>query len=448
MQFIELKDFILLPIYLIVIYIIAYNSRNRIYGPGNPLYKYYIPALSVKIIGALGIGLVYQYYYGVGGDTSNYYRNGKIVSEIFSTSLSDYLDLVFKPILSTLDIRAKINWTDSGFGYNESNYFPIRVLAVFELFTFQTYLPSAVLFAFLSFTGIWKAYSTIVHIFPVLYKEFAIAFLFMPSVFFWGSGILKDTLVIAALSWLFYASYMVFILRVNLMKGIFILVISIGTLLIIKPYVALTFLPSLVFLVFFTYRNRIKSHFLKVIALPLILFIVVAGGLFIIDTIGQQNQRFSADNLVGEAATFNANNMAAGSSVDVGISGNMGTLQLLKVAPLAIITTLFRPFIFEVSNPLMLLSALEGTYIIYLFGLILVRTGIVNAFRIISQNPMVSFCLIFSLIFAFAVGIATSNFGTLVRYKIPCIPFFMTALFIIRHQSQVLVVRRGFGKQA
>jgi hypothetical protein len=34
------------------------------------------------------------------------------------------------------------------------------------------------------------------------------------------------------------------------------------------------------------------------------------------------------------------------------------------------------------------------------------------------------------LFFAFAVGLSTSNFGSLVRYKIPAIPFFVASLMI------------------
>jgi hypothetical protein len=63
--------------------------------------------------------------------------------------------------------------------------------------------------------------------------------------------------------------------------------------------------------------------------------------------------------------------------------------------------------------------------------MLIFRTGIAQAIRSISKFPLVSFCIVFSIVFAFAVGFSTSNFGTLVRYKIPCIPFFMAALFII-----------------
>lgn len=47
------------------------------------------------------------------------------------------------------------------------------------------------------------------------------------------------------------------------------------------------------------------------------------------------------------------------------------------------------------------------------------------------KNHLLSFSLIFSLFFAFSVGISTSNFGSLVRYRIPVLPFFVACLFIM-----------------
>jgi len=42
------------------------------------------------------------------------------------------------------------------------------------------------------------------------------------------------------------------------------------------------------------------------------------------------------------------------------------------------------------------------------------------------------YCFLFSLIFALFVGATTLNFGTLCRYKIPCMPFFVISLFLIQ----------------
>ena len=434
MQFIEIKDYILLPIYLAIIYVIAYNRRNSRYNPHSPLYKYYIPALTAKIVGALSLGIVYQYYYR-GGDTGIYFINSKLVSEFFFTDFGSFIDLIFKPVTSTVELRNSIRWLGDNYAFSESNFFAIRILAPLQLLTFGSYLASASIFAYLSFIGVWKVYTSFVHIYPNLYKKFAIAFLFMPSVFFWGSGILKDSVCIAALGWLFYGCYMLFILRIRIAQSVVIVLLSISVLMIVKVYIALAFLPSLLFWIFFTYRSRIRSTFLKVTALPAICVIVLLSAYFVVMSLSKDTDRFAVNQIVNQAATFNTNNMVnAGSAIDIGVTQDMSVQSLIKIAPLAIITTLFRPFIWEGRSALMLLSALEATYVLLIF-LSLLKTNILSTFSIILQNPLVTFCLIFSICFAFAVGFSTSNFGTLVRYKIPCVPFFMVALFILQDKT-------------
>ena len=81
----------------------------------------------------------------------------------------------------------------------------------------------------------------------------------------------------------------------------------------------------------------------------------------------------------------------------------------------------------------MLLTALESLGFLMLTCYIVLKRG-TSIFRAFG-NPDVAFCLVFSLVFAFAVGISTFNFGTLSRYKIPIMPFFLMALTLILHSN-------------
>ncbi len=433
MQFIDIKDFLLLPLFLALIYAIAYGIRNKQYPIRHPLRKYYIPALTVRLVGAVGLGLVYQYYYGYGGDTGSYFYNSKLITEYFYSDPGTFYDLVFKPVVTTLDVRLNISWNDTVFGFNEANFFPIRILAVMQLLTFGTYLPCALLFGVAAFSGTWRAYLAFVNIFPALYKKFAIAILFMPSVFFWGSGILKDTISMTALCWLFYSCYELFILGKGKLKNSVIILLSLFAIITVKAYIAMAFVPGLLIWIFLTYKNRIRSQALRTAALPFLIIIIAFFSYLSYQRIAEQDARFSADRIQTQAVVVNTVIQDAGSAINIGVTAGMGPAQLVAIAPLAIATAIFRPLLFEVRNPLMLLSALEGTYILYLFGLVVFKTGVARSLRIVIATPLLLFSLIFTLVFAFAVGFSTSNFGTLVRYKIPFVPFFMGALFIIIH---------------
>ena len=62
----------------------------------------------------------------------------------------------------------------------------IKIAAVLDIFTFATYSATAVLFAVLSFSGMWVLFLAFYRIKPAMHLALAIAIFFIPSVFFWG----------------------------------------------------------------------------------------------------------------------------------------------------------------------------------------------------------------------------------------------------------------------
>src|SRR5215212_2454907 len=94
MQFITILDYAILPFVLALVYGIAYTNRNRRYPHGHPWRKYYMPALSVKIFGAIFISLIYAYYYK-GGDTFNYFANAQLINSSFNESFTKWVNLLF-----------------------------------------------------------------------------------------------------------------------------------------------------------------------------------------------------------------------------------------------------------------------------------------------------------------------------------------------------------------
>ena len=72
MKMLSLADVYLTPVYLLFFYGLALAVRAKVTNVYTK--KYFLPALTVKFVGAIALGLVYQFYYG-GGDTSNYYMS-------------------------------------------------------------------------------------------------------------------------------------------------------------------------------------------------------------------------------------------------------------------------------------------------------------------------------------------------------------------------------------
>jgi hypothetical protein len=119
-----------------------------------------------------------------------------------------------------------------------------------------------------------------------------------------------------------------------------------------------------------------------------------------------------------------------GSSYSLGAPGDFSIGGMAKKFPLAISVTFFRPFPWEVRNPIMFLASLEGLFFLWLTLKSARKYGFFNYFQNAFKEPMVAFCLLFSLVFGFAVGFTSYNYGALVRYKIPCLPFYLLFVYL------------------
>ena len=424
----ELKDLFLTPLYLLLNYSIAFWIRSKV--TNKITKKYFMPALTVKLIGAIAMGLIYQFYYS-GGDTFNYYHQSKIINQAFDHSLPVGIKLLlahgeYDP--DTYSYTSRMYWYRA-----PTEYFIIRLAGFISLFTFNTYTVIALFFASISFSGMWAMYQTFFKQYPSLHKNLAIAVFFLPSVFFWGSGLMKDSITIGALGWLYYGFYKLAIAKKSILTSFIITLVAAYVIYSVKVYVLLSFLPPALFWIFLENNRRIKSAAIRIIAKP----IFIVAGLVVAyvgaTTLTAGDARYDVNNLA-QSTKINSDYLstyqASGSAYHIGtFDGSMGSV--VKVAPQAIIVALYRPFLWEVRNPVMLLSALEATLFIFLTIRFIFRTGLLKTFRLISSKPILTFCLVFALVFAFGTGTNSGNFGTLVRYKIPLMPFYLAALYIM-----------------
>ena len=84
----------------------------------------------------------------------------------------------------------------------------------------------------------------------------------------------------------------------------------------------------------------------------------------------------------------------------------------------------------------MLISAVENTALMLFLLYMLYSVGVFSFARYVFTKPMILFSLVFAIFFAFAVGLTTSNYGSLVRYKIPSLPFLLASLYMMRFNKE------------
>lgn len=429
------SDLFYAPIYALLLLIFFAFIKNLLYRSDNPIRKYFIPALLVKMIGAVAIGIVYSQYYG-GGDTNEFWNNALVFNIAFTDDPRNFwLLLNFEPaknIIIPAEIQEYVWW--SYFVTDPASFYVGKITGVVNLLTFNIYTACALIFAALSFTGLWALYVTFCDIYPKLYKQLAIAVLFVPSVFFWGSGILKDSITLGSVGWMTFFSYNIFFKKRHVFWGWVGLIIASYLIFRIKPYILYAFVPSLFLWLFLFYRSSIKSAFVRTLAGPVVYSIAFATGLVAIRKLGQE--------FINRAEVFQTWHGTLEKMGEVGSAYSLGTLDgslwgTLSKVPAAINVTLFRPYLWEVTSPMVALSALESTIMLFFTIRIIYKTGLVLTLKSLINNPTAFFCIFFAMFFGFCVGFTAYNFGALVRYKIPCIPFYVAGLYILRYQIEI-----------
>jgi len=398
-----------------------------------PEYEYFSWGLYCKILGGLSLCFIYAFYYG-GGDTTNYFRDGSLVAKLLFSDPSGFLTVMLKG--NTPETRYVFN-AQTGFPlYRDSaTFFVVRVAAPIILLSGGSFVVTTLIFALFSFFGNWRLYKVFITEFPDLKKEMAIAFLFIPSVFFWGSGLLKDTITLSCIGFYTYSFYKIFIQREKFVANIIIIVIASYLILMIKPYIIFALLPGSIIWIINKMVIGMQNKVIKFLTGPFLVAVGVGGGYLLLDNMGDLLGLYSLDSVLDRAVITN-NDLKAdyykGNSVDIG-DFEATIPSMLSKAPAAINLALFRPYLWEANNLVMLLSGLE-CFVMLVFTLrVLIKTRFLAAFLIIYKNHLLSFAMIFSIFFAFSVGISTSNFGSMVRYRIPVLPFFIASIYLIQY---------------
>jgi hypothetical protein len=120
---------------------------------------------------------------------------------------------------------------------------------------------------------------------------------------------------------------------------------------------------------------------------------------------------------------------------------------MLVLFPLGIVNTFFRPFLWDVRSPMMIFSALEALAFLALTYICFRRVGVGKTFNMIFSDPVIAFCFVFALLFGGIIGATTVNFGALVRYKLPCIPFYALAFILVMDKSGKFSTEYIFSKK-
>ncbi len=435
-RFIHLSifDIILVPLIVAVIMIWAYIHKTR-KEEQQPIYRNYHWALLAKMISVILFCLAYMTFYG--GDTCDYLNSTVALNNVLWNDAGAYLNLMWngnQPEYYSY-FTAEGGYPETHMWRDPQTFFVIRLFSPLVMISGGSFLISSLLMSLISYTGLWKFYRLLCRLYPALHKYFFFSALLIPSVLFWGSGLLKDSITITAALWVTYSIFRIFFQKKKILLNLIILVLMSVIILKIKPYILMSLTPGLLIWLFFNQVSRIRNKLLRILVTPftlsvvfvLVAFLYVRFGTYLgvygdIDSVASKI-KITQEDLKREAA-YGSNYYDIG-TIEPSLWG------LIKKTPQALTAGLFRPFLWEARNPFIVLSGLENLGILLLLLFVLVKTGPGNFLKAIMRDPFLTYSFVFVIMFALGVGLASANFGALVRYRIPLMPFMVSGLFIL-----------------
>jgi hypothetical protein len=409
-------SYILLFVYTIVLIFIVY--RAKFFQPLQ-LPKY-IPSVIfiLKFAAGISVYLVYAHFYGTrhSSDIFKYFDDGNIIYSALHQNPVDYLRMLTgigseAPHLTQYYDTCHFWIKDFNYGLLNDNRIVIRFNALIRLISMGNIHIHTLFMSFLSFTGLWFLLKTFEATFQTKKWGLLLVIFFFPSSLFWTSGLLKEGILTFAFGMMLYHINLL-INKKSSWNSFAKLSLALGILFFSKFYVLVAALPGLISLIF---TLKLKSHWqsfhfiwIHLILVSLLWFSKPIIGIDFPQIIAHKQNDFIA---------YVNSLEQAGSKIE------MSPLQptfknLAKKAPEAFATTLFRPTIFEIHNPIAAMAAIEN-----LFILVLLILTMMYFTKLHLNNPWLWFSVSFVIILFTLTGLTTPILGALVRYKAPALPF-------------------------
>ena len=415
----------LLSIFYFILFCFIISKISFFKDSQIPRY-WFVFIYGVKVIASIFLTLLYTKYYTDRNtaDIFKYFDDSLLMFEAIKTNPLDYLKMLLgvdtNYIYFTENYYQHMNHWTRPYSSNliSDSHIIIRFNAFVRLFSFGYFQVHNVFINFLSLFGltlIFKAFKTFLN-----NKEKVLFYIifFLPSILFWGSGLLKESIIFLGLGLFIYFLFRI----INQFKFIYLLPIFIGIFLIIftKLYLLIAlFIPVLGYLInhyiafrkpFFGYLISIVLFFITINLIPFI-----HQQLNIVTQIVNKQQTFSR--FIAKVETnsgFIIPELSDGFSILINI-------------PNALLNTIIRPFLWECSSLFVWLSAFENIAIISCIIIALIFRKKMNA---VQQN-IFYFNITFVLSLFIIIGLTTPVFGAIIRYKIPGLILLLISLLLL-----------------
>jgi hypothetical protein len=287
-------------------------------------------------------------------------------------------------------------------------------------------LATTLFFAYFAMMASWRLFELINRYDILSTRNAAIATLFIPSVGIWCTGITKDALIYIAILYLITQVFSIFNGWSKLsIKSLIIIVVASFIIFQLRSFIFYLVVVSIILGILAGYQRKIKQNFILRIGY----FVAIVSGFFLllfvlinsnaVDALNESSFLEEAEIVQND---FIKNETYTGQRYDLG-EIEFSVFGLLKVFPISVLTSFYRPIILEARSPILIANALESLIFIWFTLKFIFQGSLIKKIRTILANEALSFALYFSVLLGFVVGFTSILFGVLVRFRAPLLPF-------------------------
>lgn len=373
--------------------------RLLVYTKSKVSGQYFYTLLLIKISCGIFSGVLYHYYYKF-GDVLNVQRDAVFLSKLSIESFTDYFLFLFDRGINYEQILHQVFYE----GEPRTLFF-VKLISLVNRCCLNNFWLCSVFISVLGFCAIIYGIEHISKFYKIRKESLKIAFLLVPSVGIWTSGIMKEAIVIPVL--VFAVS--IFMVKPNVFKYVLSFVL-LYIAFVLKYYFVV---PFVVFMMFSIILKRTGANIWLLAVGVVVSFLSMA-----------LHPNLNFNNFY--EAVLASNNLTmdrsyAINSIDFSSLGN-AWYWLIVYLPKAWYYGLFSPLPWQAYSDLSYLQSVQS-----FFFLVLVSWTVYRFIKLkfkLSLQPVL--CVLYVLFMAGLLPLCSPNIGSLSRYSVIYIPVLIT----------------------
>lgn len=402
-----MKSLILLTNLLLLGFICVYVYAKS----QSALRSWYWPSLLLHILSGLAIGWLYTYHYKE-GDTLVFFTEGIKLTALARQDFSAYLTFLW-----TGD--GPSDFLNSLYYQNDRALFMVKLTSLINLLSLDNYWVSSLYFSLLSFFSSWKLSITLTRYYSSAKAAVTLSFLLLPSVVFWSSGIVKESIALATLYYVLHVFLLFYKESKITWYRIILVVVSTWLLYILKYYYVAVLVPVLITSIL--HQQLCKRITTDSFWLHTVLWIIIFLGLSL--SVTQVHPNFYLDRFLWVLYNNYQDFISFSQPGDIMLFPSLqeSWASVLLLSPWAFISGVFRPFFWESTNLLQAVASIEN---LILLLLTLTALPSLRALSRHSDRMLLLAAVVYCFTLSTFLTLSTPNFGTLIRYRVGFLPIF------------------------